>query len=214
MYLDPEQARAIEQRIAAIEARTGVQVLVALIGRCDAYPEIRWKAFALAVALAALAVVGGNFLRPEWNPGLNDAVVAILAAGAANALLAHYLPAYGRRFVRHNRAEAETRGYAQALFLERALFATPKRMTVLLLAGLFERVVVVYPDTGFAGRVDDDDWKRVVDAVAPRLATGDRQTAIESGLQALAELLERRQMPGSGSGPDVLPNRPIQERGA
>ncbi len=214
MYLRPEQARAIEQRIAAIEARSGAQVLVALIGRCDAYPEIRWKAFALGVALAALGVASADFLRPAWNASLIDAVVAILAPGAANALLAHYLPAYGRRFVRGNRAEAETRGYAQALFLERALFATPARTTVLILAGLFERVVVVHPDEGFAGRVDADDWQRVADAITPLLATGDRQAAIASGLEALGELLERTPLAVSDDTGNELPDRPIEERGA
>lgn len=213
MHLAPEQAREIEQRIAAIEARTGVQVLVALIGRCDAYPEIRWKAFALAVALAGLAVVGADLLRQAWSASLVEAVVAILAAGAANALLAHYLPAYGRRYVRRNRAEAETRDYAQALFLERAMFATRARTTVLILAGLFERIVVVHPDTGFDGLVGAGDWQRVVDAVAPRLAAGDHPGAIESGLRALDELLERTPLSAPEGARDALPDRPIQERG-
>jgi uncharacterized membrane protein len=218
MYLSPAQAQSIERRIATIEARSGVQVLVALIGRCDAYPEIRWKAFALGVALAALAVVGVDLARPAWSAGLIEAVVAILAVGGANALLAQYLPWYGRRFVRHNRAQAEAQDYAEALFLEKSLFATPHRATVLMLLGLFERVVVVHPDAGLAGRVGPDDWRRVVDAVAPRLADGDRQAGIESGLKALEDVLERVPGPGSGlaSGGtgNALPDRPIEERGA
>ncbi len=213
MHLRAEQARSIEQRIAAIEERTGVQVLVALIGRCDAYPEIRWKAFALAVALASLVVVFGDFLLPGRDTTLVAAVVAILACGTTNALLAHYLPAYGRHFVRRNRAEAETRDYARALFLERALFATPSRMTVLILAGLFEHVVVVHPDQGFADRIDDDGWAGVVDAIVPKLASGDRQAAIESGLDALGELLGRTPLPETDATRNSLPDRPIEERG-
>ncbi len=218
MYLSPEQARSIERRIAAIEASSNAQVLVALIGRCDAYPEIRWKAFALGVALAALAVVGVDLMRPAWSAGLVEAVVAILAVGGANALLAQYLPWYGRRFVRHNRAQAEAQDYAEALFLEKGLFATQHRATVLMLLGLFERVVVVHPDAGLAGRVGSDDWRRVVDAVAPRLAVGDRQAGIEAGLQVLEGVLERCLGPGpgtaSGGTGNALPDRPIEERGA
>lgn len=213
MFLAPEQVRAVEQRIAAIEARKGVQVVVALVGRCDAYPEIRWKAFALGVALAALAIVGADVARTAWNPGLIGAVVAILAAGAANALLAHFVAAYGRLFVRHNRAEAETRDYAQAMFVERALFETESRATILVLAGLFERVVVVHPDAGLEGRIDERGWQRVVDVVAPLLARGERGAALEAGLAALAEVLEPLSIPVSAGARNALPDRPIQERG-
>lgn len=213
MYLAPEQARSIEQRIAAIEARTGVQVVVALIGRCDAYPEIRWKAFALGVALAALAVVGADVARVAWTPQPIAAIVAILAVGATSALLAQLAPWYGRLFVRHNRAEAETRDYAEAMFLERGLFATEARSTVLVLAGLFERAVVVHPDTGIAKRVDERDWQRVVEAITPLLARGERAAALEAGLQALAGVLERVRSPLPAGAGNVVPDRPIQERG-
>jgi len=213
MYLAPEQARAVEQRIAAIEARTGVQVVVALIGRCDAYPELRWKAFALGVALAALAVVGADVARIDWTPDAVAAIVAILAVGAANALLAQFAPRYGRLFVRDNRAEAETRDYAEAMFLERGLFATEARTTVLVLAGLFERAVVVHPDTGIAQRVDEHDWQRVVEAITPLLARGARAAALEAGLQALAGALERARIPLRAGDRNVIPDRPIQERG-
>ena len=213
MHLTAEQSRAVEQRIAAIEARTGVQVVVALIGRCDAYPEIRWKAFALAAAFAALAVVGADLLNPGWNPGTVEVVVAILAAGASNALLAQFVPAWGRRFVRDNRAEAEARDYARSLFLERGLHETRERTAVLLMLGLYERVVVVQPDEALSRRIGGDGWQAVVRAVAPRLAAGDRPGAIEAGLQALGDLLEGAAIAGP-AGRNALPDRPIQERGA
>jgi len=213
MHLAPEQARAVEQQIAAIEARTGVQVVVALIGRCDAYPEIRWKAFALGVALAALAVVGVDLAPIARRPDLIAVIVTILAVGAANALLAQFAPSYGRLFVRHNRAEAETRDYAEAMFLERGLFATEARTAVLVLAGLFERVVVVHPDVGVAGRVEARDWQGVVEAITPILARGERAAALEAGLQTLAGVLERARIPAPEGGRNALPDRPIQERG-
>jgi uncharacterized membrane protein len=214
-YLSREQAQAVEQSIASIEARTGVQVLVALIGRCDAYPEVRWKAFALGVSLSALAVLVLDVARPAWHPGLLGALVAVLATGAANALLAHYGGAYGRRFVRHDRAEAQARDYAETLFLRRALYATPTRSAVLILLGLFERVAVVHPDHGIADRVAQADWQRIVETMAPRLAAGQRQAAIVAGLQALADLLERQAHLTRPAAPgNVFPDRPIEERGA
>ena len=49
------EADAIDQRIARVEARTGVQVVGAIVGRSDAYPDLVWKAFALGVAVTALS---------------------------------------------------------------------------------------------------------------------------------------------------------------
>jgi uncharacterized membrane protein len=212
-YLQPDEAGAIERRIAMVEATTGAQVIVALIGRCDRYPEIRWKAFALGVALSSLAIVVTDWVRPGWNGALLPAVVAILAIGVTNALLAEYLPAYSRLYVRHDRAEAETRRYAEALFLRRELFALPGRTAILIVLGLFERAVVVYPDTGFAGRVEPGDWARAVTVATPLLARGERRAAIERCLEALEGVLRDRgfaAMPGAGSS---LPDVPIEERG-
>ena len=49
-----ERAR-LKGRVAEAEARTGAQLVVAVIDRCDAYPELPWKAFALGVATTSLA---------------------------------------------------------------------------------------------------------------------------------------------------------------
>src|SRR5258708_35863064 len=46
-FLTRTEAEAIEARVAAVEAATGAQVVVALIGKADAYVELPWKAFAL-----------------------------------------------------------------------------------------------------------------------------------------------------------------------
>jgi uncharacterized membrane protein len=46
----------LDQRIAEVEKLTGVQIVIAVIERSDAYPELPWKAFALGAAVAGLAV--------------------------------------------------------------------------------------------------------------------------------------------------------------
>ena len=51
LLLTRKEADAIDARIARLEARTGVQVVAAVVAKCDAYPEIVWKAFALGAAI-------------------------------------------------------------------------------------------------------------------------------------------------------------------
>ncbi len=216
MYLTHDEASAIGAHVGGIEARTGAEIVVAIVGRADRYPEIRWKAFALGVALAAFAFVLLDALRASWPyaQGVLPTVVTVLAAGVTNALAAMYLPRYARLYVRHNRAEAEVRQYAESMFLARGLHATPRRQAVLIVLGLFERWVVVHADDGFAGRIAPGEWQAVIAPVAAGLRAGDLADAVQAGLSALEALLAANGFVGHGERTNVVPDRPLEERGA
>jgi len=216
MHLTAAEATAVDAQIAAVEARTGTQVVVAVIGKADAYVELPWMAFALGASLAAFALVIAEAWRPDWATGhaALRVTVTILAAGSASALAAVFLPAFARLFLRPSRRDVEVRQYAQALFLERELFRTRERNAVLLLVSLFERKIELLPDTGFGNRVAAADWHRVVTRMAPLLRERRPADALREGLDALADALTRNGFRPAGAGDDQLPNRPIEERGA
>ena len=180
MFLSPAQADAIAARIADVEASTGVQVVVAIVGRAARYPEARWKAFALGVSVAALVVGALELMRPDWSTAgpVLGAIVAVLAAGISNALVASWLRGYERIFVRHNRATVEVRQYAEGLFLARELFATPARTAVLIVVSLLERVVVIHADRGCTDRIAATEWEGVVAPMTVALRSGDRAGAV------------------------------------
>jgi putative membrane protein len=216
MFLSSSEAGAIAARIADLEARTGVQVVTAIVGRAARYPEARWKAFALGASVTALVVGALGFVRPDWNGAgsvLGD-IVAILAVGVANALVATHVRSYERLFVRHNRAAVEVRQYAEGLFLARELFATPARTAVLMVVSLFERVVVVHADVGLTDRITMAEWEGVVAPMTAELRSGRRAGAVQAGIGVLQSLLERRGFAAAGAQANVLPDRPIEERGA
>lgn len=216
MHLTNAEANAIAARIAAIETRTGVQVVAAVVGRAARYPEARWKAFALGVSIAALIAVALGFLRPDWSAARAPigSIVAILAVGITCALVATFVERCGRAFVRHNRAEAEVRQYAEGLFLAQGLFATPARTAVLVVVSLLERVVVVHADRGFEARIASSEWESVVAPMIAVLRSGQRAAAVQAGLTALEQLLVRSGFVATGPGENVLPDRPFEERGA
>jgi len=66
--LSDDDVAAIEARIRAFEARTGTEAVTALVDRSDHYHGLRWRAFALGVALAAPVVIVADLLRPDWVP--------------------------------------------------------------------------------------------------------------------------------------------------
>ena len=214
-FLDPGESAALEKEIAQLEAQTGVQLVTAVIGKADSYVELPWKAFALAAALAGLAVVIAAALSPRWTDA-GDALifaVAILGAGAASAILAVVAPPYARLFLRATRRDLEVRHYAQAFFLRRELFATRERNGILLLVSLFERKVEILPDVGLHARVDATEWRAVIDAMTPLLRERRCFAALQQGVARVQAVLLAKGMAAT-SGGNELPDRPIQEKGA
>jgi putative membrane protein len=216
MHLTSEEASEVERRVAALEARTGAEVVAAVVSRSDHYPEIPWSAFALGASLAALAVAVVDVARPTWpsTTGVLLHGAAILGAGAVLAFATAVLPAFGRIFLRSSRAEGEVLQQAQGMFLEREVFRTPARTGVLLLASLFERRVVLVADTGLRARIGPEAWKAVVDRMTPALAAGRTAQAFLEGLGALEEVLVREGFPGAAAGATrALADRPVEEEG-
>ena len=157
--LSPAEAAAVEARIAQVEAHTGVEVVTTIAGRCDAYPELPWIAFAFGASFTAFAAALIDLRHPQWPTGHYglSLVLAILGIGVLFAMLAYSSPLFARVFLRPHRAETEARQFAQTHFLEREIFATPQRTGLLMLIGLYERRVVILPDTGLRRAVSAED---------------------------------------------------------
>ena len=216
MRLLPAESDAIDRRIATVEARTGVQVLTAVVPRSDSYVELPWKAFALGASLAALAVVVFDVEPGQWvtsGTALPHALT-ILGLGAACALLAIVVPGFARWFLRASHRHAAVREHAQSLFLRHELFRTRRRTAVLILVSRFERLVEILPDTGLQGRIDETAWHRVIDAMAPYLREERPFHALEAGIAAVESLLVSKGFHAGADATNELPNRPIEESNA
>lgn len=215
MFLSEADAQTIDARIRQLEARTGAQVVTAVLGKCDSYPELVWKAFALAVVLCAFAVAIIDTLWPAWvsaYAALSN-LAPVLLAGAVSGLAAVFVPDYARLFLRATRRDAEVRQRAHVLFLDHGLTATTGRNGVLLLVSLFERKVEIVSDLAYRGRVERADWDGVIAAMTPALARAKSAQAVLAGLDALEQLLRARGYAAGGAA-NELPDRPIQEAGS
>ena len=183
--LTDQERIELDRRVADAEKRTGAQIVLAVVKRSDTYAELPWKAFALGAAVAGPGTVLFDLLRPGWHTSFAVllAVVATLATGAACALLCVALPQFARFFLEGHRAEVEVRQYAQSFFLSREVFATRGRTGVLLLVSMFERQVVLLPDTGLDKRLGRKAMHDIVSRMTAVLATGQVSSALEKGLQ-------------------------------
>ena len=212
-HLSEQERWHLDQRVANVEKHTGSQVVLAVIEKSDSYVELPWKAFALGAAVTGLAVAMLDLLHSPWSTSftLFFGVTATLIAGAVCALLCVALPNFARLFLDAHRTEVETRQYAESLFLSREVFATHKRTGILLLVSLFEKRIVVLPDTGLRRRLNADVLQVIISRMTAPLAAGQVGRALEAGLAGLEEFL------GTGataaSGENELPNEIVEEGG-
>jgi putative membrane protein len=215
MFLNDAESETVHTQIGRLEARTGVQVVTAVVGKADTYAELPWKAFALGAALSGFALVAVAAWRPQWVTASTVlvSVTTMLGVAATCALLAVFVPPFARVFLSPERRDLEVRQYAQSLFLAREVFRTDGRTGILILISLFERTTQILPDTGLQTRVTSEDWNAVVARMTSVLGHARPSRALEEGLTALEEvLLARGFQPGTGR--NELPDRPIEERGA
>lgn len=214
-FLAPAETETIEARVAELEASFGVEVVTLIVAKADVYPETVWKAFALGAAIACLVATLGDILRPDWVTATTvlGSAIAILGAGATCTLLAVYVPAFARLFLRESRATLEVQQYAKVQFLERELFATPERTAILLLVSLLERRVVLLPDTGLHARVSAAEWDTVIARMTGALRAGRSGAALLDGLAGVSELLASKGF-SRGTAANVFVNKPIEDAGA
>ena len=214
MHLTAADSQAIEQRVRALERAIGVDVVTIVVGKCDAYPEIVWNAFALGASLAALVVVVGDLVRPDWvtSAAIVTSVVAVLGVGALCALASVYLPGFARLFLRDARAALETSQYAKVQFLDRQLFATRTRTAILVLVAMLERRVVILTDVGLRDAVTVAEWDAVIAKMTEQLRARAPRDAVLAGLDAIDGLLANKGfVRGDGS---AFADAPVEDRGS
>ncbi len=216
MYLSEEQDTQISALGRDLEIHTGVEFMAAVVGKCDTYPEIPWKAFALGVALSALAAVSYHIMQPTWLTAWTALLTLawVLGAGALGALLTLFWPALARLFLDAERAESESRQYAQGLFLEQALFRTREHSAILLLIGLFERRVVLLPGSGVQNRLNAGQLEAVINQMVLHLRRDDHFQALVQGIAFIEKILLEAGFTGSADAPDQIPDELIQQKGA
>ncbi len=194
MALTQQERQEINDLARQFEAATGAQAVAAIVGKADDYPDVPWKAFALGAAMAAMAVVADEFIRPDWasiHTPLRD-VAAILVAGVLCCVAAMAIPAFGRLFLNRERARGEVRQHAQGIFLQREMFATAERVGILMLVARFERRIVILPDSGIARHVSRRELDDIIAVMAPHLAAERPVEAFRAGFDALAALLKQK----------------------
>lgn len=217
MNLEAGDKEKILKRVSDFERVTGVELVTAWRSRCDEYPEIPWKAFAIGVAAgsavsAAVALVV-RFTNAGWlawadliqlsSPGVPLALA--MGSGLATAVAAILSRRIGRLFLSKNRAAMEALQAAKEMFLDHELFGVRSRTAILMLVAAFERRVVLLSDQGMRTHLPSGAVDQVTRAMAPALRSGNWSDAFVAGINVLEAIVCEAGFRG-GTGENRLPD--------
>lgn len=186
----------IQAATRAAETRTAAELLVYVVERCDAYPEVGWKATFVGLAWGALLATLGVWLFGGWGAPDHLWILIGLQVGAVGGWLAGRLDAVARRLIDRETLESRVQRRAAEAFLTEQVFATKERTGVLIFVALFEHRVVVLPDEGVAARVNPNAWDAISDGLARGIRRKEAAQATVQAIDRCVELLRARGVPG------------------
>lgn len=206
--------RAISDAARSAEGATSGEIVPYVVGVCDDYREVGWKAAVIGALLGGGGGVTLHYLGDFWGGSLWLWVVLPLVVLAGTSVLAAmYLDRFRRFLIGDDVLDLRARQRAECAFLEEEVFATRDRTGILIFVALFEHRVVVMGDAGINGAVPDGAWSHVVDDLIAGIRARQPAQALEAAITECGRLLEEHRLEIRPDDTDELPNElRIRER--
>ncbi len=196
-FFSDDDRRAIEQAVAAAEARTSAEIIPVVAttsGRYDRAEDLFGVVFAL-VALSAAWLGLQDIGRPEGWAGAHEAglglvsiLLIVLLGFVAGAVLATRVPVLRLPFITRREMQAEVERSAAAAFHQFRLRATAGATGVLIYISLYERMVRVLGDDAIASRLGQSDWEEVRDLVILGIRKGEPAQGLTRAIEKCRDL--------------------------
>ncbi len=189
-FFDTDAKAAAARAIAAVEAQTSAEIVLAVKRSSGDYRDADYLAGTVSGFVTLLLLL---FLPQEFSVAWMPAAVAAgFGLGAAISVL---VPSLRRRSIGKKRMAAAVRTAARATFVDRGISRTKGRTGILVFASLFERRVEVVGDLGVLpeqlGTAYDDAVHAIESSIAEGPDLARLLAAVERLGPALAEELPR-----------------------
>lgn len=213
LFTDDDR-QAIADAARRAEGATSGEIVPYVVGVCDDYPEVVWKASVLGAVAGGGAGMALHALAGIWGGSLwLWLVVPMLAGAVATALAARASSVVRRTLIGDDVLDLRARRRAAVAFMEEEVFATRDRTGILIFVALFEHQVVVLGDAGINRVVPDGAWERVVSDVVDGIRAGRPVEALIAAIGDCGRLLEAHRLDIRPDDIDELDNRPrVRER--
>lgn len=190
---------ALTRAVAAFEAGTAAELVIAVRPRSDAYLQVGVLVGTVCALLCSAVLL---YSEPEF-----DLHWFLLAPTLVGLALGHAANRSGLQWLltRASTREQRVLQAARAVFVERSVADTRGRTGVLLYVSLAERVAVVLADLGVRQAVPPAVWERAAAAVTDAVARGAPARELVAPLAGLAAVAGEH-LPRAADDVDELPD--------
>lgn len=190
----------LKKTIAAIEAETSVELVVAISPRSDSYTDARLKSGLALGILSTLFLVFSPLVFSEFQ-----AMSIMTLSYITGLLLVEAVPTVKRLLIPEKRKSSYVNRAASTYFLEHNLCATRQRTAVLVYISILERRCKLLGDIGVRAAVPGGDWRDMEAEFERIFGKGDILSGILDTLPGLTDTFAAYLPPGD-TNPDELAN--------
>jgi putative membrane protein len=183
-FFDKGAKAAAAKAIAAVEAQTSAEVVLAVRRSSGEYRDVDYLAGTVGGFVGLLLLL---FLPQEFSVAWMPAGVA--AAFGLGAALSILVPSLRRRLIGDKRLRACVRSAARASFVDRGISRTKGRTGILVFASLFEQRVEVVGDLGIIPEQLGPDYQEAVQGLERSIERGADLDALLAALERLGPAL-------------------------
>lgn len=195
---DDEGKHALTEAIKDIEARSSIEVVIAVRRSADAY-----RAFDLGIGIACATGALAFMLFSQFAFDTTALLLDPLVAGIAFTLFSAYAPWIKHFFIPVRMRRASVHRAALAAFLERGVHRTRGRTGVLVFLSLLEGMAEIVVDTGVEPHLDETERKALGAALERALPA--KGIAVAKALRMLGDMVADR-LPGLPDDVNELPD--------
>jgi putative membrane protein len=212
-----DQRDRIEAAVAAAEAKTSAEIVVAVAGRSGRYDRAE-DIFGVVLGLLAVTIAWILFQSVQqsevaWQTGMRPTIglIPVLAIFAfwtfAGALLATQFPVLAKPLIGRGEMQEEVERRGAEAFHTLRVGSTADRAAILVYVSLFERIVWVCPDHAVAEKLPDEAWAPIAKEVVDGFKSDRPVEAIIAAVEHAGGMLAE-QFPERGEDTSDLSNTP------
>lgn len=174
----------IKKSVAALEARSGSELVPMIIPASSDYPAaVTAGGFGIALLIAVV-------IATLWFDGdLTACLIAFALVLVPARWSVRRLPLLLRLLIHADEMNAEVAEQAKVAFVDQGLHATRDHTGILILISLFERRVHILADRGICAVVDQSIWDSGVTEIVKGVREGRLAEALASVIDGFADLL-------------------------
>lgn len=199
----------IAAAIAAAEAGTAAEIVVALVPRAHPY-----RVTALLAAFATIALASAIMATLDATHALSHGVGVYGYAGTTMLGIVIYLlcehSSLGIWLTPRHVRRAACLARARLTFLTHGIDATANRLGLLIFVSEAEHHIEILPDRGIAAKITSDRWAALIEAFTVQVAGAGLEEPLTGLISTIGDELASHFPPQSGHAND-LPDRPLRD---